>query len=350
MTVTYPEPPKNIMEFSHRFATEEACAEYLFGLRYLDGYVCMKCGSVRAWHVAEKPGMMICENNHKVSVTAGTSLARTKQPLLLWFHAAWLVATLKPGISALQLQRQLGIKRLETAWTMLHKLRSGLIAPDRSKLTSHCTDQLHTDHWIEVDEVLVGGKEKGVEHRGGGAETKTLVAVAVEVHGWYGAPDDCDLNDTKRRTRAAGHTRAGRCRMNIITDTTAKTLTEFIQLNIALGSTIWTDASRSYNQSERMGYVRRTTVAKDDSDPLPTLGRVTTNLKRWLIGTHKGAVQSQHLQAYLNEFVFRFNRRDIPWIAFNRVLCLAVLNRHAVQYDELYKHTWIHPTTEQSQL
>lgn len=93
-----------------------------------------------------------------------------------------------------------------------------------------------------------------------------------------------------------------------------------------------------------MGYVRRTTVAKDDSDPLPTLGRVTTNLKRWLIGTHKGAVQSQHLQAYLNEFVFRFNRRDIPWIAFNRVLCLAVLNRHAVQYDELYKHTWIHPT------
>lgn len=89
------------MEFSHRFATEEACAEYLFGLRYLDGYVCMKCGSVRAWHVAEKLGMMICENNHKVSVTAGTSLARTKQPLLLWFHAAWLVATLKPGISAL---------------------------------------------------------------------------------------------------------------------------------------------------------------------------------------------------------------------------------------------------------
>ena len=134
--------------------------------------------------------------------------------------------------------------------------------------------------------------------------------------------------------------------MNIITDTTAKTLTEFIRLNIAPGSTIWTDASRSYNQSERVGYVRRTTVAKNDSDPLPTLGRVTTNLKRWLIGTHKGAVQSQHLQAYLNEFVFRFNRRDIPWIAFNRVLCLAVLNRHAVQYDELYKHTWIHPTTE----
>ena len=136
--------------------------------------------------------------------------------------------------------------------------------------------------------------------------------------------------------------------MNVITDTTAKTLTEFIRSNVASGSTIWTDASRSYNQAEREGYARRTTVAKDDSDPLPTLGRVTTNLKRWLIGTHKGAVQSQHLQAYLNEFVFRFNRRDIPWIAFNRALGLAALNRHAVQYDDLYKHTWIHPTTEPS--
>jgi transposase-like protein len=348
VAATYPEPPKNIMEFSRRFATEEACAEYLFRLRYPNGYACTKCGSVRAWHVAEKLGMMICENNHKVSVTAGTSLARTKQPLTVWFHAAWLVATLKPGISAMQFQRQLGLTRLETAWTMLHKLRSGLFAPDRNKLTSDCTDQLHTDHWIEVDEVLVGGKEEGVEHRGGGAETKTLVAVAVEVHSWYGVPDDCDTKDTKRRARAAGHTRAGRCRMHVIADTKAETLTEFIRRNVAPGSSIWTDASRSYNQSAREGYARRTTIAKDDPDPLPTLGRVTTNLKRWLVGTHKGAVQPQHLQAYLNEFVFRFNRRDIPWVAFNRALGLAALNRPAVQYEGLYKHTWVHPTPELS--
>ncbi len=133
--------------------------------------------------------------------------------------------------------------------------------------------------------------------------------------------------------------------MSVITDTTAKMLTKFIQSNVEPGSTIWTDANRSYNQSEHEGYVRRTTIAKGDPDPLPTLGRVTTNLKRWLIGTHKGAVKSQHLQAYLNEFVFRFNRRDIPWIAFNRVLVLVALNRTAVQYDDLYKHIWNHPTT-----
>ena len=129
MPPTYPQPPKSIVEFSRQFATEEACAEYLFNLRYPDGYKCSKCGSVRAWPVSEKPGMMICEHNHKVSVTAGTSLAGTKQPLTLWFHAAWLVATLKPGISAMQFQRQLGLTRLETAWAVLHKLRSALLSP-----------------------------------------------------------------------------------------------------------------------------------------------------------------------------------------------------------------------------
>ena len=231
---------------------------------------------------------------------------------------------------------------------MLHKLRSGLFAPDRDKLTSACTGRLHTDHWIEVDEVLVGGKEEGVEHRGGGAESKTLVAVAVEVHSWSGLPDDRDTADTKRRASAAGRTRAGRCRIAVIADTKAETLTQFIRGNIAPGSTIWTDASRSYNQSERAGYPRRKTIAKDDPDPLPTLGRVTTNLKRWLIGTHKGAVRPQHLQAYLNEFVFRFNRSDIPWIAFNRALGLAALNRPAVEYGGLYKHTWVHPSPEPS--
>lgn len=340
MIPNFPKPPMNIIDFSRYFATEEACADYLFSLRYPNGYACPKCGSVRAWRVTKKPGMMICENNHKVSITAGTSLSGTKQSLTLWFHAAWLVATLKPGISAVQFQRQLGFTRLETAWAMLHKLRSGLFAPDRNELTSYCMDKLHTDHWIEVDEVLVGGKEDGAEHRGRGANTKTLVAVAVEVHSWCRLPDDSDI---KRRMRAVGDTRAGCCRMSVIVDNKSDALTEFIRGNIARGSTIWTDGSRSYNQCEREGYLRRKTIAKNDPDPLPTLGRVVTNLKRWLMGTHKGAVHSQHLQAYLNEFVFRFNRRDNPWVAFNRALGLAALNRPAVQYEGLYKHTWIHP-------
>jgi hypothetical protein len=111
MTDRYPTPPKNLMEFAHRFATDERCAEYLFELSHPDGYVCPKCGSTKAWSVAEKPGMMICDRGHKISVTAGTAMHRTKLPLHLWFDAAWLLATLKPGISAVQLQRQLGISR-----------------------------------------------------------------------------------------------------------------------------------------------------------------------------------------------------------------------------------------------
>ena len=110
------------------------------------------------------------------------------------------------------------------------------------------------------------------------------------------------------------------------------------------GSNIWTDGHLGYKKSETL-YPWRITVARTSDDSLPTLGRVTTNLKRWLMGTHKGAVQPQHLQAYLNEFVFRFNRREMPWVAFNRALGLAALTRPAVEYEGLYKHTWRHPTS-----
>jgi hypothetical protein len=146
MTDRYPTPPKNLMAFAHRFATDERCAEYLFELRHPDGYVCPKCGSTKAWSVAEKPGMMICDRGHKISVTAGTAMHRTKLPLHLWFYAAWLLATLKPGISAVQLQRQLGISRLETAWTLLHKLRAAMYAPGRERLSSFCSKDYHADH------------------------------------------------------------------------------------------------------------------------------------------------------------------------------------------------------------
>ena len=136
--------------------------------------------------------------------------------------------------------------------------------------------------------------------------------------------------------------------MHVIPNATGATLTAFIRENVADGSVLATDAHRGYNQAARAGYSRRITVAKTADDPLPTLGRVTTNLKRWLLGTHKGAVHPQHLQAYLNEYVFRFNRREIPWVAFNRALGLAALTRPSLEYEGLYKHTWLHPNPEPS--
>jgi hypothetical protein len=344
MTDRFPTPPKNLMEFAHRFATDERGAEYLFERRHPDGYVCPTCGRVKAWSVAEKPGMMICDRGHKISVTAGTAMHRTKLPLHLWFYAAWRLATLKPGISALQLQRQLGISRLETAWTLLHKRRAAMYAPGRERWSSFCLKNDHADHWVEVDEVDVGGEEEGTEHCGRGAETTSLVVVAVEVHTWLGDAEEQDdargvaKKRQERQGKQAFHTKAGRIRIQVIP------LDQFIHENVVEGSNIWTDGHLGYKKSETL-YPRRITVARTSDDPLPTLGRVTTNLKRWLMGTHKGAVQPQHLQAYLNEFAFRFNRREIPWVAFNRALGLATLTRPAVEYEGLYKHTWRHPTS-----
>jgi hypothetical protein len=210
---------------------------------------------------------------------------RTKLPLHLWFYAAWLLAMLKPGLSAVQLQRQLGISRLETAWTLLHKLRAALYAPGRERLSSFCVKDYHADHWVEVDEVYVGGEEEGTEHRGRGAETKSLVVVAVEVHQWQGdaeeQDDECGVAK-KRKGQQAFHTKAGRIRIQVIPDATGVTLDKFLNENVVEGSNIWTDGHLGYQKSETL-YPRRITVARTSDDPLPTRGRVTTNLKRWLM-------------------------------------------------------------------
>jgi len=266
-------------------------------------------------------------------------------PLTLWFNAAWLVATLKPGISAVQLQRQLGITRFETAWMMLHKLRGGLVAPARDKLSSTCTDPKHNDHWIEVDEVEVGG-EQTQEDRSERGTNKAIVMVAVEVHSWIGKADPRDKEGDYpkgKSTKSGQHTRAGRARMRVVPDKAFHSLLPFCRDNIEKGSTILTDGADAYKALPQLGFKHKFIVAARTADPLPTLGRVTTNLKSWLIGTHKRAVQAQHLQAYLNEFVFRFNRRDIPWVAFNRALALAMLERDAVEYDALEAGRWRHP-------
>lgn len=336
-----------MMQFAARFADDKTCADYLLSLRYPNGYVCKTCGSRRAWACAQKPGMMICDAGHKVSVTAGTSLHRTKIPLHQWFYAAWLVATLKPGISALQFQRQMGFTRFETAFTMLHKLRAGLYAPDREKLSSlNCDDPTHTDHWIEMDQMEIGGEQTRADRALHGSN-KTIVMVAVEVHKWFGRLRREDAVGSEGAEHADGrkrqwHTRAGRCRMRLIGSHNTYNVHHFLDEYLTNGSTIATDAHASFNWVDAR-FRHRVTVAARDADPLPTLGRVAANLLKWLNGTHKGAVSGQHLQAYLNEYVFRFNRRDIPWVAFNRALGLAALERDAIEYEGLYKHTWVHP-------
>jgi transposase-like protein len=225
-------------------------------------------------------------------------------PLTQWFWAAYLVTTHTPGLSARQLQRQLGIRRYETAWSMLQKLRRAMVCPDR--------ELLHEK--VEVDETYVGGPETGLR---GGRELGHKVAVvgAVEVRG----------------------TGTGRVRLQVIPDVSGPTLTRFVKANVDPGAIVITDGWRSYATLPEMGYQHRPKTQGDPSRAakiLPRVHRVFGNLKTWLRGTHHG-VGHEHLQAYLDEFTFRFNRRRMPMAAFQTLLGLGT-QRAPTTYKQLY--------------
>lgn len=306
--------PTTLPEFVARFSSTEACVRFLHGLRYPEGFRCPSCDSTRAWAQASFPvdGMMICENKHQTSITAGTALHRTKQPLTTWFYAAYLVSTLSPGISALQFQRQLGVKRYETAFLMLHKLRAALVDPDRT----------HLEGVVEVDEVYVGGAETT---RVRSDWTKSTVMLGVEI-------------------RESGH--AGRIRLAQVPDNTAITIGTWVTANIAEGSILRVDGHKGYDALAGKYMLDRkpaTKRGKATGNHLGMIGLVKSNLDRWLLGTHRGAVSSQHLQAYLNEFTFRFNRRFWRGPAFERVLRMLMDLPAPLEYDALYSGDHAHP-------
>jgi transposase-like protein len=357
-----PEAPTNLPAFQRMFGTEDACRDYLFRVRWPDGFACPKCGSRTAWP-REDRDLMECNNGHMTSVTAGTVMHGTRTPLCTWFHAAYLVSSLTPGISALQFQRQLGIKRYETAYQMLHKLRSSMVAPDREKLSTKDKGTLgHVDH-IEIDEAFVGGPEEG--RPGRGAETKALVIVAVEVIRWFDTsgrkgqqghergtlPYGPPIEDEYDGEKGVWRTRAGRVRLSVIPDASAEVLLPWVERNVEPGSKIHTDGWSGYTGLERMGYthskVLQSSQGKKTGRYLPMVHLIISNLKRWLIGTHKGAVLPKHLPAYLNEFTFRFNRRFWRGPAFLRALGLATHVKDWPEYKTLYasgkEGGWAHP-------
>jgi transposase-like protein len=330
--------PRSLIEFQQLFASEEQCAEYLRDIRWPAGFVCPKCGS-RTGYTLGTRRVTECRNGHQVSLTAGTGMHRSKLPLTLWFHAAYLVSTLTPGISALQFQKQLGISRYETAFQLLHKLRSALVAPDR--------EPLHGE--VEVDEGFIGGSEEG--RPGRGAETKSLVVFGVEIVR-YAVPDPRHPDNPQARLEKM---RAGRVRMNVVPDASAQTLIPWCALNIKVGSLVITDGWPAYNGLENLGYVHRRILqsakGKKTGAYLPMVHLIVSNLKRWLLGTHKGAVLAHHLPAYLNEFTFRFNRRYWRGPAFHRALGLIVHAENWPEYDTLYgtakgdPGAWVHPSS-----
>ena len=306
--MTRPDFPKTIFEFQKRFSTEQSCLEFLIQSRWPDGFVCPRCKHDKFYWIDTRK-LLQCKNcSYQTSVTSGTVMHRSRQPLTLWFYAAYLVSTITPGISAVQLQRQLGISNYETAFQILHKLRAGMVNTNRTKLSGT----------VQVDETYVGGEKPGL--RGRGASGKVIVAGAAEVKGKG----------------------ISRIRLKVIPDVKSNTLVSFVKNNVTQGSMIVTDDWSGYNKLSLNGYQHVV-----DHNSIGNLHKVFSNLKQWLIGTHHG-VSPQHLQAYLNEYNFRFNRRKTPMAAFQTVLGLGT-QKLGPTYEGLYgiaKHSklaWVHP-------
>lgn len=304
------EYPRNWAELETNFATEEACRTYLARLRWPDGFRCPRCGDGRSWPV--RGALLECAAcGCQTSVTAGTIFQGTRTPLPVWCRAMWRVTTQKNGASALGLQRVLGLKSYETAWTWLHKLRRAMVRPGRDLLTGR----------IEVDESYIGGEEQGLPSRLN--LKKSLVVIAAQEDG----PG------------------IGRIRMRQVIDASAESLIPFIRESVQAGSIVHTDGWLGYLPVERNGYQHEVTFLKGKkktpSELMPRVHRVISLLKRWLLGTHQGAVSQKHLDYYLDEFTFRFNRRRSK----SRGKLFFRLAQQAVAVDPVPYDRIVHPTS-----
>lgn len=268
-----------MLEFDKRFTTEEACQEYLYQMRWSDGFICPHCHHQEYWIKERGESRQYrCKCCRSwISATAGTIFQDTRIPLQVWFRAIWQMVSQKHGISALGIQQILGLSRYQTAWTMMHKLRIAMVRPGRDRLVGP----------VQVDETYIGGPRPG--KRGRGAANKTLVVIAVEDKGKH----------------------PGRIRLHKINDASGNSLIPAIIDSVEPNSEVRTDGWEGYRQLPSFGYkhtiIRKT--ADIGKNLLPLTNRVTALLKRWLLGTHQGKPSLSHLDYYLDEFVFRFNRR-----------------------------------------
>lgn len=267
--------PNNFNDFLKRFPDEKSCYRYLEELRWSGQIHCPRCGHGKSWPRTHRPIRDCAKCRHQISLLAGTIFQDSHLPLQTWFHAIWWVTTQKSGFSALSLQRALGLGSYRTAWTLLHKLRVAMIRPDRNQLSRE----------VEVDEIFLGGKNN-----------KILLAVGAE-------------RDGKK---------TGRIRIEIIPDRSSKSLLSFIEQNIVKKSLVVTDGLNAYDCITNHGYLYRKPDRKprfweenslDPESLLPRVHRIAILLRRWYYGTHHGRIETKYLKAYLDEFVFRFNRR-----------------------------------------
>lgn len=319
--------PETLVDFQRMFPDERACLEYLAELRWPEGFACPSCGVVREpQRLTTRPRVLRCrECLAETSLTAGTILHATRTPLHVWFWGAYLVTSQTPGMSALQLQRQLGIGRYETAFQLAHKLRASMVRPDR--------DRIGPEWPVELDESFLGGRTQG---QGRGVHHMATVIGAVEVRRTQEKIKQRDAHEHGVPTK--GKLYAGRLRLRVIPSRTQAEAVDFVTKNISPGSTLATDGWQGYDCLREHGYKLDSVVLNGDPDlaksHLPMIHLVYSNLKTWIKGTHHG-VSHRHLQAYLNEYVFRFNRRFYPRGMFNSVLGIA-MHTTGPTYAEFY--------------
>jgi transposase-like protein len=289
--------PKNEAEFDERFSNEQTCYDYLFKIRWPQGFFCRKCAHTAYWKSSRD--LYICRRcEHQHSLTAGTILHSSKKPLRCWFKAMWWFTTRKSGINALSLQDLLGLGSYSTAWMWLHKLRRCTIRTEREKLSGI----------VEVDEFYLGGQHPG--KRGRGAQHKSVIVAAAEKKG----------------------RKLGRIRLQVIDDCSYNNLEGFIAQNIDQTSTLITDGWCGYKPVQKQGYEHQRvlqTKAEDKSRVLPGINLVASLFKRLVLGTFHGHCDRKHLQHYLNEYVFRFNRRTTKHVGkrFMRIIEQVVVTR-----------------------
>ena len=304
--------PDSYRGFVEMFPDDEACLRYIERLRWPDGFFCPACGSLgEPWRTTR--GRLVCSScRHQSSVTAGTIFDKTRTPQTTWFETAWHLTTAKNGMSAQTLSRTMGTS-YQVAWAMLHRYRVAMVRAER--------DLLHGD--VEVDEIFVGGIDRG--GKPGRGTRKCIVVIAVEIKQPKGF---------------------GRVRMRHVPDASSTSLVPFVRDVVAPDSVVLTDGWQGYGALPRHGYTRRVTVLSDSRQPadvaMPGVHRIASLLKRWILGTHHGSIDPAHLQSYLEEFTFRFNRRNSGnrGLVFHRLLEQAVVTLPITEADVTHGYDW----------
>lgn len=304
--------PNTYRSFVEMFPDNAACAAYLIKLRWPNGFICSAC-KIATTPRSGSRGRLTCPLcRHRTYAQAGTIFDKTRTPLTTWFEAAWHVSTAKNGLSAKTLERTLGTK-YRVAWTMLQRFRVAMVDAERKPLSEN----------VEVDETFIGGVKQGGKRGRGSA--KSIVVIAMEIMDPKGF---------------------GRVRMRHIPDASGESLMPFICDAVVPSSVVHTDGWSGYNGLSKHGFSRKITVQSSSGDPahvsMPGVHRIASLLKRWILGTHQGSVVPEHLQAYLEEFTFRFNRRNSRsrGLVFRRLLERAVATGPVTENDVTHGYNW----------